>query len=163
VFSASLEDNDARKNTWIGTTVVAGQTYEFPYKYKQRSTNNGNNAEYSVVLRCAEVYLVRAEALAQQNKITGAVNDPNVIRQRSGLPELPETLSKEDCIEAVAKERKAELAFEWGHRWFDLKRTGKATEVLGTLKPGFTSTDLLFPIPQQELNRNPRLLQNDGY
>lgn len=163
VLSASFENNDARKKAWIGTTTVSGQSYEFPFKYKQRTTSNGSNAEYSVVLRCAEVYLVRAEALAHQDNIAAAINDLNVIRQRSELPELPDTLTQQECLDAIAKERRAELAFEWGHRWLDLKRTGKAIDVLGSLKPGFASTDLLFPIPQQEMNRNPRLIQNKGY
>ena len=53
---------------------------------------------------------------------------------------------------------------EWGHRWFDLKRTARADAVLSPIKGNFWQpTDVLFPIPDLELNRNPLLIQNPGY
>lgn len=159
----SFETGDNRKTTWIGSTTVSGQPYYYPYKYRQRTAASGANGEYTVVLRAAEQYLIRAEARAQQGKTGDAVADLNVIRTRSGLPALPNTLSKEDCLAAVERERRSELSFEWGHRWLDLKRTGRINAVLGPLKPGWKPSAALFPIPQQEINRNPRLIQNDGY
>ena len=52
---------------------------------------------------------------------------------------------------------------EMGHRWFDLKRTNTVDQVLSGLKPGWQSTDALYPIPQRDIDRNPSLIQNPGY
>jgi hypothetical protein len=62
---------------------------------------------------------------------------------------------------AIEKERRTEFAFE-GHRWFDLVRTGRAIELLPTVN---SANQLLFPIPQVELqnNSNPEMYQNPGY
>ncbi len=35
-----------------------------------------------------------------------------------------------NAVKAVAHERQIELFAEWGNRWFDLKRTGKASAIL---------------------------------
>ena len=64
-------------------------------------------------------------------------------------------------------ERRVELAFE-NQRFFDLLRFGVAQDVLGTFSTnnglGFTSTDLLLPIPQVEIGlSNGLLTQNPGY
>ena len=63
----------------------------------------------------------------------------------------------------VEQERSHELFSEWGHRWFDLKRTGRATAALGT-KSGWSTHDLLLPLPEMEMKNNPALApQNPGY
>jgi hypothetical protein len=65
---------------------------------------------------------------------------------------------------AIEQERKVELFGEWGHRWFDLKRTGRADAVIGGQKPTtWQSTDVLYPIPQTQRLANPNLTQNPGY
>jgi hypothetical protein len=57
-----------------------------------------------------------------------------------------------------------ELFTEWGHRWFDLKRTGRSEAVLGPLKgASWQSSDVLYPVPLDELQRNVYLQQNPGY
>jgi hypothetical protein len=64
----------------------------------------------------------------------------------------------------IEQERRIELFTESGHRWLDLKRTGRATAVLQVQKPNWSDTDGLFPVPQNEINVNPALLpQNNGY
>ena len=89
--------------------------------------------------------------------------------------EDPEQLAFEleaNLLLAIEKERKAELFGEWGHRWFDLKRTpavsggGKtrADEVIGGMRPAtWASTDVLYPIPDAQRVSNPALTQNPGY
>jgi hypothetical protein len=116
------------------------------------------------VLRLAEQYLIRAEARANQNNIAGAVDDINVIRTRAGLPAVSQGVSKDQCLLAIEQERRIELFTEWGHRWFDLKRTNRADAVLSTLKsPNWQSADRLYPIPQSELETDVHLNQNPGY
>ncbi|MDD2426102.1 MAG: RagB/SusD family nutrient uptake outer membrane protein [Bacteroidales bacterium] len=72
------------------------------------------------------------------------------------------TLSKEAALAAVEQERRIELFTEWGHRWFDLKRTGRVNAVIGALKPSWTSTAALYPLPQDQL-LNSNMEQNPGY
>jgi hypothetical protein len=56
------------------------------------------------------------------------------------------------------------LFAEWGHRWFDLKRTHRADAVLSGVKGSkWQTNDQLYPIPFSELETDPNLKQNDGY
>lgn len=160
-FFNAFEAGDKRKLSWINSYTNASGTFFYPYKYKIRTATPVQ--EYTMVLRFAEQYLIRAEARAQQNNLTGAKSDLDTIRQRAGLPPLPGNLSKAGMLLAVEQERRIELFAEWGHRWFDLRRTGRALAVLSPLKPGLTATDLWYPIPLDAIKTNPALTQNNGY
>ena len=160
-FVNAFEPDDKRRTSWTKTFTNASGTIAYPYKYKIRT--NTPVLEYSMVLRYAELFLIRAEARAQQDNLDGARADLNVLRKRAGLTDLPNTLGKTDVLRAVEKERKLELFTEWGHRWLDLKRTGRALEVLRVTKPALTQSDLLYPIPLSALLTNPNLVQNPGY
>jgi tetratricopeptide (TPR) repeat protein len=108
------------------------------------------------VIRIAELYLIRAEARAQQNKLDDAKADLNTIRDRAGLAVTTAT-SQGDILLAIENENRLEFALE-GHRWFDLVRTGRASVV------GVTDTKkYLLPIPIDQLNVDPALTQNPGY
>lgn len=161
----SFEPGDLRLNDWTKSSAVNGQTYYRAYKYKNRF-GSSSNAEYYMVLRLAEQYLIRAEARAQQNNIgdatSGGLGDVNTLRHRAGLSPLLLT-DKSTLLLAIEKERQTELFSEWGHRWFDLKRTGRADAVLGAEKSNWKSTDALYPIPAVEISKNPKLTQNPGY
>ena len=156
------EAGDLRQEDWIGSFNSAAETYYYPYKYKIRyDASGGNLSEYSMLMRLAEQYLIRAEARIWQGKLEAAVADLNAIRERAGLEELiyTPTFTQEQLLKEVMQQRHYELFSEWGHRWLDLKRTGKALEVL----EGIQETDLLYPIPEAELLKNPNLTQNAGY
>ena len=157
----AFEVGDKRDSSWIKSYTNANGTFYYPYKYKVRTKTPVT--EYSMVLRFAEVYLIRAEARAQQENLDGAREDLDVIRTRAGLPDLATHLPKDQMLLAVEQERKIELFGEWGHRWFDLRRTGRALTVLGPIKPGITADNLYFPIPIDAINTNPFLVQNEGY
>lgn len=161
-FVSSFESlTDKRYLSWIKSyTPATGPTVYYPFKYKVRI---GAVTEYSMVLRVAEQYLIRAEARAQQSNVAGAKSDIDAIRVRAGLPVLAAGLTKDQLLLAVEKERKLELFNEWGHRWFDLKRTGRAVTVLGAIKTGVTTDDLLYPIPLDAILTNNKLTQNKGY
>jgi len=161
----SFELNDQRKLEWIGKVVVNGKDYSFPTKYKLYMLNQPVN-EYGIVMRLAEQYLIRAEARAQQNNIVGAQDDINTIRRRSGLGNT-DASDKENLLNAVLKERRVEFFTEYGHRWFDLKRTGKINEEMQIASLDKGSTWKLeaqfYPIPASEIKMNSRLIQNPGY
>lgn len=157
----SFENLDNRKNAWIKSRIFNNDTLNFPYKYK--ILNGSVLSEYYTVFRLAEQYLIRAEAEINRNKIPEAQADINRIRNRAGLSN---TSANDISLLKVAieKERRAELFSEWAHRWFDLKRTGRANNVLSILKgDSWQVTDLLWPIPKPEINLNAFLIQNPGY
>jgi len=152
---------DNRLDQWVSSVSDTDNTYFFSYKYK--NAFNPTFEEYTVVFRLAEQYLIRAEARAHQNKLGEARSDLNRVRTRAGLANTSAT-GQNELLEAIAEERFKELFTEWGHRWFDIKRSGRADEVLGPIKPQWQSTNILFPIPQGEINNNANLLpQNPGY
>ena len=122
-------------------------------KYEQLSA--GSDAV--IVLRLAEMYLIKAEVLAYSNGEIGSIQDNvDAVRERAGL--LPTTAATHDALKmAIENERRHEFAFE-GHRWFDLVRTNRATTVLG-----IDEKHTLFPIPLSEMQTNKLMKQNDGY
>ena len=113
-----------------------------------------------------EQYLIRAEARAKQQNISGAISDLDIIRKRSGLELIADrnpTISEEEVLTIIMEERRKELFTEWGHRWLDLKRTNRAEEALGDNNSFWQNTDVFYPIPSEERMKNPNLSQNDGY
>lgn len=158
----SFESNDLRKTAWIGEVSNGTESWFHPYKYKLLP-GSGSNNEYSIVFRLAELYLIRAEAHAHLNNIAQGVSDLNKTRNRAGL-DIAIANDSESLLVEIFNERKRELFTEMGHRWFDLIRSNMANTVLGQLKPGWNNTDVLLPLPEQELLLNPNLLpQNPGY
>lgn len=161
----SLEDGDRRREQWIGAFSSEFNSYYYPFKYKTNSASEFTDVtEYSTVLRFAEAYLIRAEARAQQNNLEGAIADLDVIRTRAGVSLIGDSnpaIGKEELLAAILEERRKEFFTEWGHRWFDLVRTGEANDVLSN--KNWASKNYLYPIPENELLINPNLEQNTGY
>lgn len=162
-FVNSFPSEDNRLTHWIN--FHSGLSVYYPFKYKIKNSSDAIS-EYSMVLRLAEQYLIRAESRAMLDNIQGAIADLDIIRDRAGLELLADTnpeIGKEDLLNTILEERKKELFAEWGHRWLDLKRTGKAGDILETQNPLWQDTDVLYPIPESERLKNPNLTQNDGY
>jgi starch-binding outer membrane protein, SusD/RagB family len=176
----SFEPGDQRAlfGNWIDTTIYkkTSTTYDtVPYSFKYKVyaspsvTSAGSMTEYFMVLRLGEQFLIRAEARAQQNKITEAKSDLNAIRIRAGLPSTTAT-DQASLLTAILDERWHELFCEWGHRWLDLKRTNKIDAVMSVITPlkssgaiQWRSYQQYYPINQNELNKAPNLTQTDGY
>ncbi len=159
---SSFEEGDLRKTAWIKAVTTGGTTWYHAYKYKQDGGATASK-EYSIVLRLGEQYLIRAEARARQGDLINAKEDLNFIRNRAGLPNTT-SINNTDVLEAIVKERRWELFTEFGHRFFDLQRNLKLDETLTIVKPGWNTTDRLWPIPESELLINPNLEpQNEGY
>jgi hypothetical protein len=158
---SAFEPGDLRYTNWIGTVTVDNVTYHYPYKYKV-TANDPGNAEYATYLRLAEQYLIRAEANMELNNLDAAISDINIIRNRAGLGNTTAT-TKDQLKLAIEKERRLELFSEYGHRWMDLKRTGRIDAVLSAAKSNWTSTDALYPIPLGDIHNDPNLTQNPGY
>jgi hypothetical protein len=139
------------------STLVAGtgnNVYGVLYNTSATSTDP------AYVIRIAELYLIRSEARAQQNKLTGtdgALADLNTVRARAGLTPSAAT-TQTDVLLAIENENSLEFAFE-AHRWFDLVRTGRTDDVLGLTDERFW----LFPIPYSDVLSDPDVVQNPGY
>jgi hypothetical protein len=158
----AFEAGDLRKQYWVKAST-GNPVYNYPYKYRIFQSSDPPK-EYNVVLRLAEQYLVRAEALAHQTRIVDAVADINVIRNRAQLPGISTPINNDECFQAIEQERRVELFAEWGHRWFDLKRTNRADSILRIAKGNnWAQPDQLYPIPFSELETAPNLVQNPGY
>jgi starch-binding outer membrane protein, SusD/RagB family len=160
----SFEPNDNRRIEWIGTVNAGGIDYYYPYKYKAYELG-ADVTEYAVVLRLAEQYLIRSEARLRLNKLNDARADLNLVRSRAGLG--PTTSTDGDLLDALLHERQIEFFSEWGHRWFDIKRTQKIDVIMPTVtqdKGGSWSADWqLYPIPVSEILADHNLTQNSGY
>jgi hypothetical protein len=139
----------------------------YPILSKYNDPNNGTNDFYAI--RLADILLLRAEAYNNKGDITDAATLVNQVRKRVDLPNTT-AATQADMAQAIATERRLELAFE-GHRRFDLIRTGKAIEVMNAQKDGAGNNlnynvqpyQLVYPVPQQQLDLNPKLVQNPGY
>jgi hypothetical protein len=158
----AFEPGDHRKTDWILTTLVDTTAFYSPYKY-HNITPNTSSPEFLIALRAGEQYLIRAEARAELNNLSGAIADLNVIRNRAGLSAYSGLTDKTSIINAVYHERQVELFTEWGNRYSDLKRTGRLSAVNSTIKPDWKNAAIVLPIPQSEINTDPNLKQNQGY
>lgn len=159
-FSMSLGYYDNRKNNeWVESRYVC-KFMDVPYQ------NNDASNNYPVI-RYADVILMYAEALNQNGKTAEACKYLNMTRRRGFGYQTTETSSvdlqttdKAQFALMVEQERRVELAFE-NHRWFDLIRTGRAVEVMRSKGFSLNETNLICPIPQKQIDVNPKLTQND--
>lgn len=156
---------DLRFTNWIRktSTITPAADYYFPNKYK----SNVAQAEFLIQLRLGEMYLIRAETRARMNDLSGAKSDLDALRSRAGLTEPSAVSTSQELIDAVQIERRRELFSECGHRFFDLKRTGRIDQVmipLSILKGGsWASFKQFWPIPAMDIVNNPALTQTPGY
>ncbi|MBW3629323.1 MAG: RagB/SusD family nutrient uptake outer membrane protein [Gemmatimonadetes bacterium] len=131
------------------------------YKYKGDpnyvGTEHGNDYAY---FRLAEIYLVKAEALAALGRTGEALEAINTVRARAFEPDRPLT-SAANIQSAILRERHMELTAELKRRQ-DLIRFGRFTQPW-SFKKSQPAKVLLFPIPQTQLDANPLLTQNAGY
>jgi len=200
-FLESFVNGDIRGNTGPQSDSVAYRTTacytdlsrgcpelsEGAHVWKFRpSTNNLGQGDVDVIFyRYAEALLIYAEAQNELGNTAAAVEYVNMVRTRarkgaSGSEnraepaDLPPGMNKQQLRDAIYMERAWELAFEGGHRWFDLVRRD-------SMEPGYWESTLLahdpspgsrepvmehrkrFPIPGSEIDRMPSLEQNPGY
>lgn len=132
------------------------------------SVDYNTNSAGIVVLRYADVLLMKAEALNELNQTDDAEEPLYQVRRRAGLTDRDdvEGLTQDQMRDMIRQERRMELAFE-GHRWFDMIRWDNGQYALDYLhsigKINASQKHLLFPIPQKEIDTNPNLKQNTGY
>jgi len=104
------------------------------------------------IVRNEELILLRAEAENALANATAAANDVNYIRMNSGGLDSIANLSAQSSsaiLGAILNERKYSLLYE-GHRWFDMRRTGRINQLVKDF-PADVIHDT-YPIPIDEIN-----------
>lgn len=163
--------NDIRFNSYIkiDNTRGVGKHPNIVVKYVGGSSIK--NLADQKLYRTGEMYLIRAEANAELNKLGEAANDLNALRLARITGYTAESFaSKEDLIGAIMNERFKELAFE-GHRFFDLRRRNlnvtrnpeDAVNALGAILLTPKDAQYAFPIPDSELKANKNMEPNPYY
>lgn len=149
---------------------AVGSSVAFSYKWKNAS--GWASADRQYVLRYGDIVLLKAEALNETNQLAHAAAEVDKIRTRAQIAPLSAAAkaNKESLRLAILNERRLELAQE-AQRWDDLVRFGAAVSTMQNLveidlRTGqrttypMTQAKIWLPIPQQELDRNPALVQN---
>lgn len=158
---ASFEQGDLRKEWWIKKMGTENAPYYHALKYREKGPTTATK-EYSVVLRLEEMLLIRLEADLYLGNSATALQDWNSIRERYGLELFTELPGNWKHL--LLEERRHEFFCEFGHRFFDLKRTGTLEQEMVKTKPSWKKSFEKLPLPQAELMLNPNLLpQNEGY
>ena len=143
-----------------------------PFAYKWKNASGWASADHIYLLRLADILLLKAEALNETGSLAPAAALVDQIRLRVKLPALTaDKKSSQDVLRtSILKERRLELAQE-AQRWDDLVRNKSVVSTMNNLveidlrtnQPvvyGMTEAKILLPIPQQEMDRNPALVQN---
>ena len=161
-----FESGDPRREVSIALGFQNGsvfQSQKYPIKWVDLTAAKVSNTVLAnnnfMVYRYADVLLMLSEA-------TGDSKYLNEVRTRAGLPlygtaSYP-TLKYPTLDLAIEHERRVELAIEF-HRWFDLKRTGRAVPVLTQKGKAVTEDKLVLPIPETVILQNPAITQNAAY
>jgi len=163
------EAGDVRANLFLQPSKYPGEYWSL--KYPGRLGRTPKREYNTPVLRLAEMYLIRAEALLNGASVSGvtALADLNAIRTNRGLTAVTTV-----DLDEIYKERRRELSFE-GNELFDLARTQRSLVRVDygglsnkniTFAPGGTAeTNYLWamPIPQSEMDANVNMVQNPGY
>jgi hypothetical protein len=157
-----------------GKTMIWGKDYdekkETPHTYKHTDlaeTGVGGSNLNIPLIRYADVLLMHSEAVNNAAGFSGKYDKLygiNTVRNRAGLEGLSVGLSKGDFNDALIWERVVEFCFE-GQIWYDYKRM-EQIEKRAINKKKLEIPDkkyYVFPIPQNELNRNPNLVQHPAW
>jgi len=181
---AAYEIGDPRREATIlypgevlpdGSDIVQDNPNIVNERYNQKAWvpehagGNGNGPGNIRLLRYADILLMAAEVLNENNKPDQALVYLNAIRERArgnrnGVLPPVTTVEQNTLRNRIWQERRVELALEQ-HRWFDLIRTGRAADLMQKVGKNFVpGKHELFPIPQTEIDLTAgSMAQNPGY
>jgi hypothetical protein len=157
---------------WVDEYWGNSQGSSIPFSYKWKNANGFASADNIYLIRYGDIILLKAEALNETNNLQQAEVEVNKIRDRAGIALLtPQQVSSQEVLRnVILKERRLEL-FQEAHRWDDLIRFDQLLNTMNNLveidlRNGspvnyrISEAQKLLPIPQQEIDRNPALIQN---
>ena len=184
----AYEDGDPRRSYNIEPLDPAATTNVMKYIRNTAwvkgwgGEGNGLTVNNQRILRYADILLLKAEAIVRSGgNVSEAIGLINQVRERArNSGEAPSAVpadrntgesNTQTVLGWIFEERRLELAFEEGHRWWDLRRRHMAGEIDLTtwdfqsldLDFNFEERHINFPLPEQEVVENPNLTQNPGY
>lgn len=141
-----------RINDYARAMFASGKHYLPSDQLTPGRTGYGTNKNFTCI-RYAEILLMHAEALVQGATGTGMTADQavNAVRDRAGLAPLSGV-----TLEQIMDEKFAELAMEWGTRYFDMVRLGQYNEITYDGRT-FADTRIFLPYPQAQVDLYPIL------
>jgi len=146
-----FEDGDVRKE------MIANNT-DFTSSYLIKYQDPGGGTDKPYIFRYADILLMYAEVLARRDD-ADASTYINMVRTRAGLADV--VLTSSNVVDVIANERRFEF-FGEGDRWDDIKRLGIAQQVIeGKVVGSYDVNKLLWPIPQNEIDANDAIGQED--
>jgi hypothetical protein len=171
-----FETNDLRRNQLLmsytrknGTTATLTTPLLAKYPLDSFNLTNFSGGNDQPIIRYADIILMKAEALNQDNNLAGAITLVNDIRHRAGLGDLgsPHTNSKADLNDYIYHERRREFFCE-GLGRTDMIRFKKFLKWVNEKNGGDKNIDadskyLVYPFDGQALRKNTGLKQNPGY
>ena len=139
-------------NDYNRAMFASGKHYLPSDQLTSGRTDYGTNKNF-IVIRYAEILLMHAEALVQGATGTGMTADQavNAVRSRAGLTTLSGV-----TLDQVLDEKYAELAMEWGTRYYDMVRLGRYDE-LSYDGRNFSEDKIFLPLPQNQVDLLPTL------
>lgn len=139
-------------------TLNSHEFVAYPYTRKFYDPDFRNAGHNFPIIRYADILLMYSE-------VTHVPEYLNMVRSRVGLPGYGEPgypIKYNTLEKAIEHERRVALCFEF-HRFYDLKRKGKAVEVMKAKGYNIDKKKLFLPIPQHVIDVNPKIKQNSGY
>lgn len=156
----------AQLPAWISNTTPSGDVFkDYPRAFFASGkhylpsdqltpgrTDYGTNKNFTCI-RYAEILLMHAEALTLGATSTAMTADAavNLVRGRAGMTALSGVTHQQ-----VMDEKYAELAMEWGTRYYDMVRLGEYDELSYDGRT-FTENKAFLPYPQAQLDLLPGL------
>ncbi len=160
-----FEENDIRLTSLLGQQQLCTlddnvELSSLPYSF----TNKYNAQKGMILYRLSELYLMRAEAALMLGDNGQALEDLNTIRNRAGLESI---MSNTNLESEILLERRRELAFE-NKTFYDLSRTGSNVTrgqdcIAATCNLTYPNPRYILPIPEESINVNSNLQQNESY
>ncbi len=149
---SSLIAGDPRESASIGDTPDGLEVVKYP--------NITQSDDPTYIIRLADIYLVKAEAMIRSNGDLGEAREAlNTVRERVGLDPVTSNDTGE-LLQIIQEERVKELAFEGSHEWFDAIRYGNIMQLKSTVT---NENQYALPIPEIEVDPNNEITQNPGY
>lgn len=191
VVTITTRSGGGTSDSWQGTNSNRSITGYYIRKYFDPESTNSessyNQHNNIIMFRYADVLLMYAEAMFEQNKMSQAVWDETIktIRNRAGFSgdalNYSSTLSADEMRELIRRERRCELALE-GLRYYDIIRWKEGAKYLNSTVRGAKfvnnntayitldtrkfneSKDYLWSVPRSQIQLNPNLKPNNpGY
>lgn len=160
-YQLDFSSNWTSDDIWIRKNQNWWNANETDNEYKSELNEYG--------MRYADVLLMLAEAYTMEGRVSEAAPLVHRIRERANLSNKiveMETYSQNQMMAEIRQQRNLEFARE-GLHWYDLKRWNLLEETITNAKQtgyqNYTSKFEYYPIPEDELNNNPNMTQNDPW